>query len=199
MAGGFQGGGGSEGWVVDASACPGVFFRPAAVWRGWLRGRQAQFRLQNNLAVGGWGVRNGCYDPLFGSDGGQFRGPLMLRGGLVLWLSAVAEDVLSQATDAQERYENQEDDDKDPEGAREEPKGLPLVFWAACVTTTLQSFRAGAGGGGWGRGQREGCWYQGGEAAGSQLLKTYPCTQGTSPTPSRVGVRAPPAGSAGRT
>lgn len=38
----------------------------------------------------------------------------MLRGGLVLWLSAVAEDVLSQATDAQERYENQEDDDKDP-------------------------------------------------------------------------------------
>lgn len=121
----------------------------------------------------------------------------MLRGGLVLWLSAVAEDVLSQATDAQERYENQEDDDKDPEGAREEPKGLPLVFWAACVTTTLKSFRAGAGGGG--RGQREGCWYQGGEAAGSQLLKTYPSTQGTSPTPSRVGVRAPPAGSAGRT
>ena len=49
MAGGFQAGGGSEGWVVDASACPGVFFRPAAVWRGWLRGRQAQFRLQNNL------------------------------------------------------------------------------------------------------------------------------------------------------
>lgn len=146
MAGGFQAGGGSEGWVVDASACPGVFFRPAAVWRGWLRGRQAQFRLQNNLAVGGWGVRNGCYDPLFGSDGGQFRGPLMLRGGLVLWLSAVAEDVLSQATDAQERYENQEDDDKDPEGAREEPKGLPLVFWAACVTTTLQSFRAGVEG-----------------------------------------------------
>lgn len=154
MAGGFQGGGGSEGWVVDASACPGVFFRPAAVWRGWLRGRQAQFRLQNNLAVGGWGVRNGCYDPLFGSDGGQFRGPLMLRGGLVLWLSAVAEDVLSQATDAQERYENQEDDDKDPEGAREEPKGLPLVFWAACVTTTLQSFRAGAGGGGGGGRER---------------------------------------------
>lgn len=165
MAGGFQGGGGSEGWVVDASACPGVFFRPAAVWRGWLRGRQAQFRLQNNLAVGGWGVRNGCYDPLFGSDGGQFRGPLMLRGGLVLWLSAVAEDVLSQATDAQERYENQEDDDKDPEGAREEPKGLPLVFWAACVTTTLQSFRAGV------EGSTRGCslWKKRGRGVGHTL------------------------------
>lgn len=46
---GFQAGGGSEGGVVDASAKPSIFFRPEAVGRGWLQGRQTQDRLQNNL------------------------------------------------------------------------------------------------------------------------------------------------------
>lgn len=46
---GFQAGGSSEGWVVDASVYPRIFFRPEAVGRGWLHGGQAQDWLQNNL------------------------------------------------------------------------------------------------------------------------------------------------------
>lgn len=46
---GFQAGGGSEGGAVDASSHPGIFFRPEAVGRGRLQGRQTQNRLQNNL------------------------------------------------------------------------------------------------------------------------------------------------------
>lgn len=56
LTAGFQAGGGSEGWVVDAPECPSILFRPEAVGRGWLHGGQAQDRFQNNLAVGGWGL-----------------------------------------------------------------------------------------------------------------------------------------------
>lgn len=50
MAGvGFQAAGSSEGWVVDASVYPRIFFRPEAVGRGRLHGGQAQDWLQNNL------------------------------------------------------------------------------------------------------------------------------------------------------
>lgn len=70
--------------------------------------------LDTNLAVGGWGLTNGRCDPLCGSNGGPFWGPLMIRWGVLLCLSAVATEALSQATDAQEGYDDQKDDDKDP-------------------------------------------------------------------------------------
>lgn len=46
---GFLAGGGSEDRVVYAPVDSRIFFRPEAVGRGWLCGRQTQDRLQNNL------------------------------------------------------------------------------------------------------------------------------------------------------
>lgn len=46
---GFHAGGGLEGWVVYGPVDSRIFFRPEAVGRGWLGGRQTQDGLQNNL------------------------------------------------------------------------------------------------------------------------------------------------------
>lgn len=46
---GFQAGGGSEGWVVNAPGDPRMFFRCEAVGRRRIHGRQTQDWLQNNL------------------------------------------------------------------------------------------------------------------------------------------------------
>lgn len=140
---GFQAGGGSEGWVVDASVYPGIFFRIEAVGRGWLHGRQAQYGLQNHLIVGRWGLRNGFPDPLGGSDGRPFRCPLVIHRGVLLRLSAFATEALSQVTDAQEWQDDQDDDDRGSQGAGEELIHLWLVLLAAAVTTASESFRAG--------------------------------------------------------
>lgn len=139
MAGvGFQAAGSSEGWVVDASVYPRIFFRPEAVGRGRLHGGQAQDWLQNNLGVGRWRLRGGHPDPLCRGNGGLFRGTLVVHLVVLSLLSAAATEVLSQAADAQDGQDDQEDDDKDPQGAREE-----LILLAAVVTTALESFRAG--------------------------------------------------------
>lgn len=135
---GFQAGGSSEGWVVDASVYPRIFFRPEAVGRGWLHGGQAQDWLQNNLAVGRWRLRGGHPDPLCWGNGGLFGGPLAVHLAVLFLLSAAATEALRQAADAQDGQDDQEDDDKDPHGAREE-----LILLAAVVTAALESFRAG--------------------------------------------------------
>lgn len=138
---GFQAGGGSEGWVVYVPVDPRILFRHEAVGWRWLRGRQTQIQLQNNLAVGGWGLRDGYPDPFCGDNRGLFWGPLMTHRGILLLLPAVATEVLSQATDAQDGHDDQEDDDKDPQGAREE-----FNLLAAVVTTAFESFGAGGEG-----------------------------------------------------
>lgn len=61
----------------------------------------------------------------------------MTHRGILLPLSAVATEVLNQATDAQDGHDDQEDDDKNPQGAREE-----LILVAAAVTAAFESFGA---------------------------------------------------------
>lgn len=65
----------------------------------------------------------------------------MTHRGILRLLSAVATEVLSEATDAQDGHDDQEDDDKDPQGTREE-----LILLAAVVTAAFESFGAGGEG-----------------------------------------------------
>lgn len=58
----------------------------------------------------------------------------MIQRGVLSLLSAFATEVLSQATDAQDGKDNQEDDDKDPQGAREVVK-----LRATAVTAAVES------------------------------------------------------------
>lgn len=100
----FQAGGGLEGWVVYAPVDPRIFFRPGAVGRGWLCRGQAHDGLQNNLIVGGWGIRSGHPDALCRGNGGPFRGSLVIYRGVLPLLSA---DVTEAATEAQGGHDDQ--------------------------------------------------------------------------------------------
>lgn len=132
----FQEGGGSEGWVVDAPGHPRVLLRHEAVGRGWLHG--GQNRLQNDLAVGGWGLKGGRPDPLWGGNGGRIRGLLTIHWGVLLLVSTVATEPLSHAADAQKGYDDEEGDDKNPQRT-----GKELIFLTAAVTAAFESFGAG--------------------------------------------------------
>lgn len=54
----------SEGRVVDAPVHPPTSFRPEAIGRGRFSGGQVLDRLQNDLIVGRWVLRNGSSDLL---------------------------------------------------------------------------------------------------------------------------------------